>query len=1276
MKGKGFKRWQKVLAVVLIALVLVGASPLGRAVYAATASALGVWQTSNQFVITENGTYTVYAKDAVGNVSQGYTFTVSNIDNAEPTLSVGYSTTDWTKDTVSLVIDSVDQASPGGSAGTVTVSVKGSDGTVYALDHQFTANTSGTVTSTDDVGNSVSKPFSITWIDTTEPDGKITADITAPTNTDVVLTISGTDTQSGLPTDSFSWDNVTWSSNPSKTFESNGTYVGYLRDSVGNIDTIQYEVTNIDKQNPVINGFSFSTENPINTEVVVTADAVDLGLGLDTSAYNFNNEGWQSSANYTVTANGTYTLVVRDKAGNTSESSFVVSNLDFEKPVITWCTPSTIEPTNQDVTFNVGATDNEGGLGLSDKPYRINGVCEWQASNDLVVTQNGTYTIEVTDAAGNIASVSREVTNIDKTLPAITASVDTTEPVNRDVVLELTVSDNVEILKVLDTNGNVLSNGIGSVSDKVYTLDIAENGTYVYTVIDTALNESEVTVVVSNIDKILPTVDDIRLNPSDPINTEVEVTVMASDEGIGLDDKPYSFDGGAWQSSNVIIIDENGSYEVVVRDKAGNEIHETYRVDNLDFEKPVISSVVPSTTRQTNEDVILEVNANDIGLGLERDAYRLDGGSWQSSNRFSVSANGVYSVEVIDDAGNIQGYEVVVSNIDKILPDVSHVVDIQPDVPTKSDVVITLVAEDNVEIESITLPDGVVKTIGQNNSTLDFTATISGNYTFLVKDTAGNVTEYVVNVPNIDKNPADISVTQSITDWTTSNHTITVTFTDDFLLRKVFVDGEWFDLDNGELPDGATINEVNGEIRSLSVTRDVSDNGSHTFKAVDYSENESSKTFTISNFDRVDPKLDLSLSPSGDTNGNVTIKGTATDEYGEIKGITLPNGEFVEGTTCEYSVSGNGTYKFIVVDMAGNEVEVSKTVSNIDKTDPTVSFDLSVGSDEWTSESIIITVTAEDSHNDFTFTLIKDGVSQTNKTGIFEISENGTYTLEVTDGVGNKHSETIVIENIDKDAPTISVSLKNEYWVNNSNTLVVRSVDGLSGVAGFSLDGENWQTSGEFDVTYADEFTVYVKDKAGNISKVTVSFDLVEEPVNEVVEDTSGGDDNFEDSDENVDDSTMAKTDTLVDGGLDIMADMVDVPVSAVRGVSGMDMVIETVEAVVEVAVKVAPFAGIALFLTLGVFAVILLTDGVRVYGKDSKGGWKYLGIARCKSSLSGYTVTIKGKVLKMVDGCDFKLVFNNKYSTTHKGASVDIKIGNQTVQGNIYKNVEFSITR
>ena len=57
----------------------------------------------------------------------------------------------------------------------------------------------------------------------------------------------------------------------------------------------------------------------------------------------------------------------------------------------------------------VEATDNEGGCGLPSRPYSRDGR-NWQSTNEISVTEDGTYTVYVKDKLGNIASSTINVT--------------------------------------------------------------------------------------------------------------------------------------------------------------------------------------------------------------------------------------------------------------------------------------------------------------------------------------------------------------------------------------------------------------------------------------------------------------------------------------------------------------------------------------------------------------------------------------------------------------------------------------------------------------------------------------------------------------------------------------------------------------------------------------------------------------------------------------------------------------------------------------------------
>src|SRR5215203_2082963 len=105
------------------------------------------------------------------------------------------------------------------------------------------------------------------------------------------------------------------------------------------------------------------------------------------------------------------------------------------QPIGASCKPSTsatrsVEPNaagwnNEDVTVKLKATDNEGGWGLKEITYRINGGQPTTKQGDSVevpaITGEGEYTIAyyATDNAGNVEDEQSLQVKIDKTAPTI-----------------------------------------------------------------------------------------------------------------------------------------------------------------------------------------------------------------------------------------------------------------------------------------------------------------------------------------------------------------------------------------------------------------------------------------------------------------------------------------------------------------------------------------------------------------------------------------------------------------------------------------------------------------------------------------------------------------------------------------------------------------------------------------------------------------------------------------------------------------------------------------
>ena len=1233
----------------------------------------GSWVSSNKFTVTANGTYVISVLDKAGNTASK-SFTISNLDFDAPVIkSVTQSTDAPTNKDVTLTVTAEDVG-----LGLATKAYR-IDGGEWQSSNKFTISTNGSylIEVLDEAGNIGSYTHTVSNIDKELPEITISADKTEPVNTDVVLKITATDNveiakvvnEAGEELEGIG---TASSKSYSYTVTGNGSYTFTVYDTAGNFKKGTFKVENIDKSNPVLDKISKSTEDPINTNVVVTVTAHDVGLGLADKPYKFDNGDWTDVASTTITSNGTYTVQIKDKAGNVITESYEVSNLDFVAPVISSAKVLQTRPVKESARIVVQATDE--GFGLADKAYKLNDG-DWQTANWFDVTDNGTYTVYVRDKAGNITSTTVEVTNIDKVKPEITYTVSTTEPTPA-LSIEVVGTDNMELGSVTCSDSRVVkgkTNWVSKTECRQIFL-ISQNGTYRFDTRDFVGNTNYVEVTIDNIDNVAPTIDKIIKNPNVPTNAPLEITIIASDVGFGLADEPYRVDGSAWQSSNKFIIADNGVHRIDVRDKAGNTIMMTTDISNLDYDNPVIDEVIQDITEQTNTDVVLTVTAHDVGLGLDKRPYKLGEGIWKSTNKFTVEENGDYVISVRDEAGNIETYTHTVSNIDKELPVASHTVDI--DTPTSSDVVITFKATDNVEIKSITLPDKVVQDIGSNEAIIPFTVVKNGTYTFKVLDTAGNITTYPVKIDNIDKNPAEIVASPNVEGWTNQDIELNVVVTDDTLVRKVQFQGIWYDLDVGELPNGAVV-EKGGQDRILKVkfSIPVSDNGTFEFKAVDFGGLETTYSYDVTTIDRVDPEIFAKVVNNDLTKDNVDIAITTSDAYGEVSQIVLPGDNRIDGSETTYIATDNGEYKFTVIDKAGNSAETVVKVGNIDRVAPTFTYELSPNEDGWSNDSVLLKVIGSDENGISAYKLFfGEEEIKALEGGVFKLFENGTYRIVVVDTVGNYSGTEITIGNIDKDEPTIAVGLKNKYWVNKSNTIVITGQDNSSGVSGYSLDGENWQESNEFKVSYKNSYTVYVKDLAGNVSSMTVYFDLVEEPIEDVEPLPEEEPKNTEDED------IVAPKSDLDDGSLIVIGELTDLPIEATEAEATesdvMKVVQKIAENVAEVAKVVFPYAAVLLLATVGGLVFILLTDGVRVYGKNKKGKWQYLGIARCHKGVIGCTVKVKRSVLKKVDSADYLLKFNTRYSTINKGLELYIKVGNQAITSNVYKQVEFSVMK
>ena len=355
-------------------------------------------------------------------------------------------------------------------------------------------------------------------------------------------------------------------------------------------------------------------------------------------------------------------------------------------------------------------------------------------------------------------------------------------------------------------------------------------------------------------------------------------------------------------------------------------------------------------------------------------------------------------------------------------------------------------------------------------------------------DSCGNMSVPVTVYFNVNKDVTAPTGTHSInpTNWTNGDVTITLNTTDDMSGVKRI-----------KKPDGSYI-------YSVSTIYVVSANGSYTFVLEDNVGNTRNYTVTINNIDKTAPTGSLSHSPTNWVNTDVKIHWSVADANSGVKQIKLPDGTIKTTATGDYTVSQNGTYTFVVYDVAGNTLTLQETVTNIDKTPPTGS--LSHNPTDWVIDYVKIHWTASDSQSGFNRVVLPDGTSTTNASGDFTVTDNGTYTFTLYDNVGNSRILTENINNIDKIMPEGVLSLQENRLTDEKIKISWKAFDLQSGFSKILLPDSTFSTNatGEFIVAQMGDYSFVIYDKVGNMRELSINVSNVDmiNPILEVTQDT------------------------------------------------------------------------------------------------------------------------------------------------------------------------------
>lgn len=274
----------------------------------------------------------------------------------------------------------------------------------------------------------------------------------------------------------------------------------------------------------------------------------------------------------------------------------------------------------------------------------------------------------------------------------------------------------------------------------------------------------------------------------------------------------------------------------------------------------------------------------------------------------------------------------------------------------------------------------------------------------------------------------------------------------------------------------------------------------------------SSTTVAAAKKDKTKPNVVLYLNKTGYTRGNVYIQVQAKDKSG-IKSILIKKGKISKSNARYWKkasnitkakkkkVTSNATYSVKVTDKAGNVTIKRITVTNIDKKKPTVKLSQSV-----VSGGVLISVSASDASGIKSVKWIKGAISDASsakfnqaynitKVRKFTVTQNGYYTVQAVDRVGNKSVAQIYVvakqalydmEEYYGDTPTRQTTVKDSLGRSYTNALLTGSYDNAITHVYF-LDGKYQyfegdvacETSKTYDAVmqiYADNVLVYTSD--------------------------------------------------------------------------------------------------------------------------------------------------------------------------------------------------------
>lgn len=394
----------------------------------------GQWQKAPEFRVKANGTYTFYAKDAVGNVSTGETVEVQYVDANAPEIGVVLDPPNegeqWSNDKVKVTVTGKDSES-----GLAKKAFKMDEGQWQEtgtfviqdnIEHNFYVR--------DAVGNEAKQQAKADKYDNIAPViqkvqvklGNLVLKQGTYISDQITYTyhIDATDNVGGSGIKFFSCNGgKTWQTSGDFKLKGGESYDFRVKDQAENESAVLVYTPNYDTTAPTINDdVQQSTDKPTNQAVTVTVTANDVQSGLNKfGAYKLDNGDWQKENSFDIQDDKIHTVSVRDNANpeNVAEKKIQVKNFNSTPPTVTNVTLSNVGAdgkelwTNEPITATVEAKGNTNNAQVEFPvvAYKMDDG-DWQyitdskTANQFTIEDKKEHKFYCLDNAGNASSAS------------------------------------------------------------------------------------------------------------------------------------------------------------------------------------------------------------------------------------------------------------------------------------------------------------------------------------------------------------------------------------------------------------------------------------------------------------------------------------------------------------------------------------------------------------------------------------------------------------------------------------------------------------------------------------------------------------------------------------------------------------------------------------------------------------------------------------------------------------------------------------------------------